>query len=281
MTVGMTGMMGYLLGNLGAYYQEAEEGDVRTSGASPSGLARLYRGEVRLRVVRVWMESLTHIEYTLQLPFSSLIVLLEAHAQACLHDPHELFGAFVPSLDAWNAWLLRHRLVSPSLTTAPSSSLLVSSDPRSAKAFESKRAELFDLIFGEMRRHLDAASVADGGWEMQPGQPGYVRLYKEVLGGLAEAISTMNRRLGVLVSAESAAGSLKDPARTPLHLRLPPPSRLRSLVLHWKLSLSSILAAHLPLHLHPPFPPHHPLISFFNFSSFPKLRILKSFLGIP
>ncbi|PLW33086.1 hypothetical protein PCASD_13829 [Puccinia coronata f. sp. avenae] len=308
MKISITGLMSYLIGNLGAYYQEDHHHRSQPNPSpAPSPLEQVYRGAVRMWVLRVWMSSLTFFEYTLQLPFSCLIIHLEAYAHSIHPDPHELFGSFVPPLDAWNRWLVLQRLPAEPLplmnsTSPPSSINELSLDSSFAKPFESKRFELFDLIFGEMKRHLGRAvglqvcgAEAEGGI----GAERYVRLYKELLGAIAESISATTRRLNV-VMMEEAAGRVVAPREgratdAPPH----PPHRslLAAQVAAWKDALKHTLLHHLPLHQTPP-PPRPPpspsssssttsnsldalgLLHFFNFISFPKLGILKSFLGI-
>ncbi|WAR60028.1 hypothetical protein PtB15_11B670 [Puccinia triticina] len=302
MTLAMTGLMSYLIGNLTGYYEPAahlsQPRQASPSSSNPmSDLAQVYRGQVRLEVLKVWIDSLTFVEYSLQLPFCAFIVRLEHHL-AALPAPHpghqdELYGTFVPPVDAWHRWLGLNRVLDPAgrAPIGPDHALdgeldfllgLGASERAAvASAFESKRVEVFELIFGEMKKHL-SQSIEGSSEAAAPGKMGperHVRLYKEILGRVAESVSTLNRRLVVLI------GAPHDPAYPLLK------PRLEKLLSSWKTAVKAIFLDGLGL-THNPDPSNAPfrdrpqdqsgvqLNRFFNFESFPKLRILKSFLGI-
>ncbi|OAV98630.1 hypothetical protein, variant [Puccinia triticina 1-1 BBBD Race 1] len=302
MTLAMTGLMSYLIGNLNGYYEPAahlsQPRQASPSSSNPmSDLAQVYRGQVRLEVLKVWIDSLTFVEYSLQLPFCAFIVRLEHHL-AALPAPHpghqdELYGTFVPPVDAWHRWLGLNRVLDPAgrAPIGPDHALdgeldfvlgLGASERAAvASAFESKRVEVFELIFGEMKKHL-SQSIEGSSEAAAPGKMGperHVRLYKEILGRVAESVSTLNRRLVVLI------GAPHDPAYPLLK------PRLEKLLSSWKTAVKAIFLDGLGL-THNPDPSNAPfrdrpqdqsgvqLNRFFNFESFPKLRILKSFLGI-
>ncbi|KAA1069796.1 hypothetical protein PGT21_033510 [Puccinia graminis f. sp. tritici] len=303
LTLATTGLMGYLIGNVAGYYEEAAHLDqshqVLPSSSTTTmttALMRVYRGQVRLEVLKVWIDSLTFIEYTIQLAFSSFIVRLEndLHAQSASHPDQqieELYGAFVPSSEDWNRWLVVHRILEPTGLPylAPDCSLEKELDfllnlASGASAFEAKRTEVFELIFGEMKKHLSRSILVTGVEEREKetiSTEKYVRLYKEILGSLAESISTLNRRLVVFISIDSHSSS-KDPQQRK--------TLLENQVARWKNKVKIIIHSLLSLDQNQNQNQNvmgieNPeqvvrLDQFFNFSSFPKLRILKSILGI-
>jgi hypothetical protein len=136
-----------------------------------------------------------------------------------------------------------------------------------------------------MKKHLSRSILVTGVEEREKeviSTEKYVRLYKEILGSLAESISTLNRRLVVFISIDSHSSSSKDP-----HHRK---TLLENQVARWKNNVKVIIHSLLSLDQNQNQNQNvlgieNPeqvvrLDQFFNFSSFPKLRILKSILGI-
>ncbi|KAI7948116.1 hypothetical protein MJO28_010024 [Puccinia striiformis f. sp. tritici] len=332
MTMTMTSLMSYLIGNLGSYYQDINH---QHTSSTTSSLTKLYRGQVRLEILRIWMDSLAFIEYTIQLQFSSLIILLESFSSKLGGDPldhphHELFCSFLPQLDTWNTWVIDNHLIRTSdVSLHTPCSWILSSDFlakiyihhhshifSSSKEFESKRIEFFDLVFGEMKKNLTdslnpqtsgrRANIARSGEEERESDgedfpvriptSSYVRLYKEIIGRLAESISTMNRGLAVLLSVEPSSSSSSSSSRDNPRITQQQRTLLEKKVNKWKGIVKQIILDHLSLHNHTNNnsgnlnQPGHTtttdhlglvkLDQFFNFISLPKLRILKSILGI-
>ncbi|KAI9622251.1 hypothetical protein H4Q26_015287 [Puccinia striiformis f. sp. tritici PST-130] len=245
------------------------------TSSTTSSLTKLYRGQVRLEILRIWMDSLAlssilfSFNSLLNHPLESflpnwaeihLIILIMNFSVAfflswirgiLVIDNHLIRTSDV-SLHTPCSWILSSDFLAKNLH--PSSFSYFSS----SKEFESKRIEFFD------RR-------------------------------LAESISTMNRGLAVLLSVEPSSSSSSSSSRDNPRITQQQRTLLEKKVNKWKGIVKQIILDHLLSIIIPTITPvisisrvTRPLLiisvvkldQFFNFISLPKLRILKSILGI-
>lgn len=338
MVISITCMMSYLISNL-------EDDRYDRNQEYPAELMRIYRGEVRIEILKFWMNCMTFIDFTLQFKLTVLIIRLEhlrttqsvdrPESDSDLANDEEFLG-FLPDPHAFHSWSTERF----EATEFPDQLILddrhhawweFEAEYKLSRRFESKRLEFFNLFLNEMRRNLSRSVETDDRYDVNPTTTttshrmegerrrrrnfeDYLKFYKLLIGHWSESISNLNRRLMLLLNQRGAMDDRHDSDRATgaLVLPIPPPppnpdpsidrspssllwvpfdsSRLK----RWKFMIKSIVQTHfIPptpestgQGLPPPRDGDHDghddlkLSEFINFVSLPKLRILKSIVGL-